>query len=122
MVYGGCVVVIKKKGEPLEVPSKEEVLKDVLGAFERVVKQEWIDQAKQKRDKGYVDESPSGYYDVCIVPFYLRGSVVTIIPTENFKVMFEVFKRSRMAEKMLKSTVLVQVDLTRPAPSREIPP
>jgi len=106
---------------PMKPPKRDEVLKDILGAFERRVELEWVEpQRIRGRDKGYVDNSPPGYYHAVIVPFYLDGRVVTIMPEESFLEMFKVFKRSKKARELLKSTVVVQVDLTRPKPKENV--
>lgn len=97
----------------MKLPKRGEVLKEILGAFERRVEWEWIDPSKGAKRVGYEDESPPDYYSACIVPQYLLGKVVTILPEEEFRRMFKVFRRSKEARRLLKSTTIIQVDLRK---------
>lgn len=63
-------------------------MKGLTFAFTRFVNERWIDREKSPNTWGgkelpLKDESPSGLYQIIVVPSYLKGRKVIVIPVSN---------------------------------------
>ena len=70
-----------------------------MGGCIRKVSNTWINPAKSRpyyedfRRIFFKDESPEGLYPACVVPEYMLGQTVVVIPIEKFVALLNAWKK-----------------------------
>jgi len=90
---------VKIGGEEIRMNKLDKLIVSSLGACIRRVSNTWINPAKSRvyyedlKRVFFKDESPEGLYPACVVPKYMLGQTVAIIPIEKFVELLSAWKK-----------------------------